>query len=61
MKVNGRAPQVAKEKSAGAEAQILLGLTARLNSCPDTKHQCGGAQGTRAFPRFEDLSTLSEL
>ena len=31
MKVNSRAPQVAKKKSAGAEAQILLGLNGPIN------------------------------
>src|SRR3984885_15752835 len=31
-----------REKSTGAKAQIFVGLfTARLKSCPDTKHQSG--------------------
>jgi hypothetical protein len=30
---------IREERTSGAEAQIFVGSTARLKSCPDTKHE----------------------
>ena len=50
-----------REKSAGAKAQIVVGLfTARLKSCPDTKHQSGDSRKL-AHSVDLDLSALSEM
>ena len=49
------------EKSAGAKAQIFVGPpTARLKSCPDTKHQSGDSRKL-AHSVDLDLSALSEM
>jgi hypothetical protein len=50
-----------REKSAGAKAQIFVGLpTARLKSCPDTKHQSGDSRKL-AYSVDLDLAALSEM
>ena len=50
-----------REKSAGAKAQIFFGLpTARLKSCPDTKHQSGDSRKL-AHSVDLDFSALSEM
>src|ERR1700730_3442668 len=50
-----------REKSAGAKAQIVVGLfLARLKSCPDTKHQSGDSRKL-AHSVDLDLSAISEM
>jgi hypothetical protein len=45
------------KKAQGLKPGFLLGpSTARLKSCPDTKHQSGDSAKTRAFPRFESIA-----
>ena len=53
-------PHETADKNAGAKSTRLTSpWAARLKSCPDTKHQCGGARKIRVFPKF-GLSTLSQ-
>jgi hypothetical protein len=50
-----------REKSAGAKAQIFFAFqTARLKSCPDTKHQSGDSRKL-AHSVDLDFSALSEM
>jgi hypothetical protein len=51
---------MAMKKAQGLKPKSFVApCAARLKSCPDTKHQGGGARNIRVFPKF-GLCTLSQ-
>jgi hypothetical protein len=57
VRVDVRAEESGPKESPEAKARILLGaFTARLKSCPDTKHQSRDSGKTHAFRRFASIA-----
>src|SRR5580658_7478037 len=51
LSIAGRFSTRRQRKSPGAKALIAVFFTARLNSCPDTKHHSRDYQNSASLPR----------